>query len=78
MGSVPGFPEGRSLTKKYRAGELSAKDLRCNEIEVWSYDPKLFATAGVIDRLSLFLSLWDENDERVEAALEQMMKEMPW
>jgi hypothetical protein len=26
----------------------------------------------------LFLSLRDEKDERVEAALEQMMKEMPW
>jgi hypothetical protein len=32
----------------------------------------------VVDRLSLFLSLRDEKDERVEAALEQMMKEMPW
>ena len=70
--------EGRSWTQKYRAGELSAKDLHCNEIQVWSYDPKLFAVAGVVDRLSLFLSLRDEKDERVEAALEQMMKEMPW
>jgi Tfp pilus assembly protein PilO len=66
------------LTQKYRAGELSVNDLHCNEIQVWSYDPKLFAVAGVVDRLSLFLSLRDEKDERVEAALEQMMKEMPW
>jgi len=70
--------EGRSLTQKYRAGELSVNDLHCNEIQAWSYDPKLFAAAGVVDRLSLFLSLRDEKDERVEAALEQMMKEMPW
>lgn len=70
--------EGRSLTKKYQTGELSVKDLHCNEIEVWSYDPKLFATAGMVDRLSLFISLRDDKDERVEAALEQMMKEMPW
>jgi DNA-binding MarR family transcriptional regulator len=69
---------GRLLTQKYRRDELSVKDLHCNEIEVWSYDPKLFAAAGVVDRLSLFLSLRDEKDERVEAALEQMMKEMPW
>jgi len=70
--------EGRSLTKKYPAGELTAKDLHCNEVEVWNYDPKSFAAARVVDRLSLFLSLRDEKDERVEAALEQMMKEMPW
>lgn len=69
---------GRSLTLKYRTDELSIKDLHVNEIEVWSYDPKLFADAGVVDRLSLFLSLRDEKDERVEAALEQMMKEMKW
>jgi len=70
--------EAKSLARRYRPGELSAKDLNCNEIEVWNYDPKLFAAAGVVDRLSLFLSLRDEKDERVEVALEQMMKEMSW
>ena len=69
---------GRLLTRKYRAGELSSKDLNDQEIEVWSYDPKLFAAAGAVDRLSLFLSLREEKDERVEDALEKMMKEMPW
>jgi len=70
--------EGRSWTQKYPAGKLTAKDLHSHEIEVWSYHPKLFADAGVVDRLSLFLSLREDTDERVEAALEQMMKEMPW
>lgn len=70
--------QSKSLTRKYQADALAAKDLHCNEIEVWSYDPKLFAAAGVADRLSLFLSLRDEKDERVEAALKQMMREMPW
>ena len=70
--------EGRSWTQKYQAEKLAAKDLHSHEIEVWSYDPKLFADAGVVDRLSLFLSLREDKDERVEAALEQMMKEMPW
>lgn len=70
--------EGTSLIQKYGRSELFAKDLHCNEIEVWSYDPRLFAVAGVVDRLSLFLTLRDEKDERVEAALEQMMKELTW
>jgi hypothetical protein len=69
---------GRLLTQRHGRSELSIKDLHCHEIEVWSYDPKLFAIEGVVDRLSLFLTLRDEKDERVEAALEQMMKEMTW
>lgn len=70
--------EGRSLTRKHGKSGLSEKDIHYSELEVWSYDPKLFAIEGVVDRLSLFLTLRDEKDERVEAALEQMMKEMPW
>jgi hypothetical protein len=70
--------EGKSLTQKYRAVELSAINPHCNEVEVWNYDPRLFAVEGVVDRLSLFLSLRDEKDERVETAIEQMMKEMTW
>jgi hypothetical protein len=45
--------EGKSLTRKYRPDELSAKDLNNHEIEAWSYDPKLFAAAGMVDRLSI-------------------------
>ncbi len=47
-------------------------------VEVWSYDPMLFATNGWIDRLSLYLSLRDMKDERVQAALAQMMEETSW
>jgi len=70
--------DGKSLIRKYGRGELSIKDLHCYELEVWSYDPNLFAAGGVVDRLSLFLTLRDEKDERVETAIEQMMKEMTW
>lgn len=48
------------------------------EIEVWSYNPGLFAREGFVDRLSLYLSLRDDEDERVQAALEEMMGGMPW
>jgi hypothetical protein len=37
---------------------------------VWSYKPELFAKERVVDRLSLYLSLKDNEDERVQAALE--------
>ena len=48
------------------------------EIEVWSYKPGLFADQGVVDRLSLYLSLKHDEDERVQAALEDMIGELEW
>ncbi|MCS7466136.1 hypothetical protein NZK35_05540 [Stieleria sp. ICT_E10.1] len=48
------------------------------EIEMWGYDPALFASAGVCDPFSLYLSLKDETDERVEGALEEMMEAIEW
>jgi hypothetical protein len=48
------------------------------EIEVWGYDPELFSLVGIVDPWSLHLSLKEHQDERVEAALEQMMRGVQW
>ena len=48
------------------------------EIQVWIYDPNLCAADNTVDRLSLYLSLKDDRDERVEGALEEMMKGLAW
>lgn len=48
-------------------------------VEVWTYAPALLAEDGQVDRLSLYLSMRDmEEDERVQAALHRMMEDMPW
>jgi DNA-binding MarR family transcriptional regulator len=47
-------------------------------VEVWSYTPVLFADGDWVDRLSLYLSLRETQDERVQAALDQTVKEVPW
>jgi len=47
-------------------------------VEVWSYAPTPVAIDGWVDRLSLYLSLRDMQDERIQAALDQMMKEVLW
>ncbi|MEZ5306327.1 MAG: hypothetical protein R2684_04195 [Pyrinomonadaceae bacterium] len=47
-------------------------------IEVWNYDPRLLSDSGEVDRLSLYLSLRDEKDERVEAALRKMIGNIEW
>ncbi len=44
------------------------------EVEVWSYDPLLFAKDGTCDPFSVFLSLNDNEDERVQSALQEMME----
>ena len=47
-------------------------------IEEWRYSPTFFASDGRVDRLSLYLSLRDIDDERIQSALEDMMEGMPW
>ncbi len=49
-------------------------------IEVWKYDPLLLVNelhndSSVVDPLSLYLSLRDSKDERIEMALEQLLKD---
>lgn len=47
-------------------------------VEVWTYDPRPLAVANIVDPLSLYLSLREDEDERVEGALRQMMEELSW
>ena len=48
------------------------------ELEIWSYSPRLLSESDVVDRLSLFLSLPNPQDERVESALEKMIGALAW
>ena len=47
-------------------------------IEIWNYEPGLLSSGPDVDRLSLFLSMKSDQDERIEAALENLLKGMPW
>ena len=68
----------KSLKQRHRVNEFPSPEPGALEIEVWSYAPSLFAKGKVVDRLSLYLSLKESQDERVEAALEEMMKGLQW
>ncbi|SCA63021.1 Uncharacterized protein SCG7109_AH_00050 [Chlamydiales bacterium SCGC AG-110-M15] len=48
------------------------------ELELWDYDPALTAKQNVADPFSTFLSLRDEDDERIELALDEMMEQVKW
>lgn len=47
-------------------------------LECWTYDPARLAKGGPVDRLSLYLSLQDSHDERVQKELKAMLEGMKW
>ncbi|MDP2229299.1 MAG: hypothetical protein Q8J78_17680 [Moraxellaceae bacterium] len=47
-------------------------------VQVWRYTPQLADMPWHVDPFSLYLSLQDEPDERVQLALEEMMEQYPW
>jgi hypothetical protein len=48
------------------------------EIQLWSYSPSRFGREGIADPLSVYLSLRDEGNERIQSALQDLLKGMPW
>ncbi len=48
------------------------------EIELWKYDPMLFAINGSVDIISLAMSLSDNEDERVQYEINKYLEEYRW
>lgn len=53
--------------------ELPFEEPDSLEIELWNYSPALFCENKTADPLSLYLSLKDSKDERVQAAAEELV-----
>lgn len=51
--------------------ELLDPESQCH-LELWSYNPKLFATENIADPLSVILSFSENVDERIEQAIEDL------
>jgi DNA-binding MarR family transcriptional regulator len=68
----------KALRRRHKTIEVPTQDPDGIEIEVWWYPPALFAEHGIVDRLSLYLSLKDDQDERTETALQEMMEKFKW
>jgi hypothetical protein len=49
-----------------------------NTIEVWCYNPCPLSDNGFVDKLSLYLLLKNDTDERIQGELEQMIDEIQW
>ena len=48
------------------------------EIESWVYPPGQFGKMGIVDPLSVFLMFKDDQDERVQMSLLELLKDMRW
>lgn len=61
-------PNKQKLNKQY--GKI--------RIEIWRYNPAILAENGIVDRLSLYLSLMNNEDERVQMECDTLINEMVW
>ena len=48
------------------------------KIEVWLYNPYLLSKTKEVDKLSLYLSMRNQTDERVKRSLDDLLNEMQW
>jgi DNA-binding MarR family transcriptional regulator len=74
-----GLDDWKSMKLINAIVELPAAEPQSHEVEIWNYSPLLFkGEDDVVDRFSLYLSLQDNVDERVQSALEKMMEQVVW
>lgn len=67
-----------NLLKKGVGIEVKGADVADGLIEVWKYAPDILSDNNRVDRLSLFLSLENSGDERVQAELNHLLEDMSW
>jgi len=70
--------EWKTLNRPFNLERRDFGDEEGLRIETWSYDPGLLSHEPAVDRLSLYLSLEDRRDERLDQAAEALLEDMPW
>lgn len=48
------------------------------QLEIWYYNPEILSRQNAVDDLSLFLSLREDTDERVQIALSELLEKFKW
>lgn len=52
---------------------------RCVKLQIWKYDPLIFSDKdNIVDRISLYCTLIDDNDERIENETEGLLDNIKW
>lgn len=47
-------------------------------IEIWKYDPGMFSSEGAVDPISLAMTFENQDDERIEGAMDEYMENWKW
>ncbi len=68
----------KAVTSENMLTEIETEDEADLIIEEWYYDPRRLSDTDEVDPLSLYLSLRDEPDERIQIAIEELLKTIPW
>jgi DNA-binding MarR family transcriptional regulator len=68
----------KELVQEFQIEETWPGDDDAVEIETWRYDPRALNTHLIADRISLYLSVRDDPDERVALAAEQLLEPLGW
>jgi DNA-binding MarR family transcriptional regulator len=67
--------EWKAIAARYDLNQPVRWDEPIIELESWAYDPLLLGGADVVDIISLWLSLPESTDERVEAAKDALLSQ---
>ena len=73
--------QSKSIRKELEQRDLTLAADRYEadvQLEAWRYNPAILSDGPSVDELSLFLSLRNNPDERVQAALAEMMEAFRW
>jgi hypothetical protein len=68
----------KAIERKRESEQGHLLDPGMYEVEIWKYPPEKLSREKVVDRLSLYLSLREKDDERIQDALEELLKGMKW
>ena len=64
-----------SKQEALRLGVDLHKEFGEHVVEIWRYDPKLIGENGMVDKLSLYLSMRDTNDERIHKEIKKIIND---
>lgn len=79
---LPAIAIGRtrwaSFVREHPDAQLPDKESAKCEVEVWKYEPRAWDRPGIVDPLSLYLSVRSDGDERVEQARDAILEQVRW
>jgi DNA-binding MarR family transcriptional regulator len=68
--------EWPGIKKLINIEECEVKDVDCMQIQLWRYSPASITNSTLVDPLSLWLSLNNTNDERIEISRDELLEKI--